>query len=60
MAKKRHGRDKQMHVIKSWLLDLKNNKAINLITLRETEPSHGSYQHQHDIIELKKAYNIKI
>lgn len=60
MAKKRHGRDKQMHVIKSWLLELKNNKAINLSTLRETSPLHGSYQHQCDIIELKKIYNIKI
>jgi hypothetical protein len=60
MSKKRYGRDKKMHVIKSWLLDLKNNQAINLVTLSETKPSHGSYEHQHAIIELKKQYNHKI
>jgi hypothetical protein len=60
MSKKRYGKERKLHVLKTWLLELKNNQRINLITLRETEASHGSYQHQHDIIEIKKSYGIKI
>jgi hypothetical protein len=61
MAKnKRYGRDKQMYIFKSWLLELKTIKAINLITLRNCNPTHGSYEHQHAVIEIKKQFNQKI
>jgi hypothetical protein len=60
MAKTRFGRDKRMHVLKLWLLDLKNIQAINLKTLSGTNPLHGSHEHQQAIIELKKQYNHKI
>jgi hypothetical protein len=60
MSKKRYGKERKLHVLKTWLLELKNNQRINLITLRETDPSHGSYSHQHDILEVKKSYGIKI
>ena len=54
MARKRIGRENQMHTLKSWLLELKNNKAINFKTLETASPSDPNWEHINDIITIKQ------
>ena len=53
MGKKRVGRERQMHTLKSWLLDLKNNREITFKTLYTASPSDPNWEHINDIITLK-------
>lgn len=58
MSKSRQlkGNAKKVHMIKSWLLMLEENKKITYSTLYKANPSQKNFQHIEDILEIKKTY----
>jgi hypothetical protein len=58
MSKEKYGKERQLHVLKTWLLGLKSNREITLQVYHRTSQADKRYQHIADIITLKQKLGI--